>query len=131
MTTKMQEDVVLWGDECFGKAINLNPQERILRVLEESFEVAQVLGISEGAVIAQLLHTYSRPVGEINDELGGVTICLYLLAEALNINCEANFYQTLQKCWERINKIREKQKTKPVRADTHMNYQIPKMEVTR
>lgn len=122
MSQEMQEDVTLWGDQCFGNEINHNPQERILRLIEEAFEVAQVLKIPKGAIVAQLQHTYSRPVGEINDELAGVTICLYLLAEALGIDCDANFFFTLHKCWDRINEIREKQKTKPIRADTLTNY---------
>lgn len=72
-------------DRC-GKDSFEAPQERITRVLEEAFELAQVLGLDKKAIKALLKHVYSRPEGAVNQELAGVGVTLLALAESLGFN---------------------------------------------
>jgi NTP pyrophosphatase (non-canonical NTP hydrolase) len=95
----------------------MNKRERVLRLVEEATEVAQALGIPESDIHGQVRHTYSRPVGELLDEIGGTIVTLSALCSACDISLEDAAEKQLKKCWERIDVIREKQKVKPLQGD--------------
>jgi NTP pyrophosphatase (non-canonical NTP hydrolase) len=45
--------------------------------LEEAVEVAQAGDVSQEQAMAILQRTYSRPIGEINKEIGGLLVTIY------------------------------------------------------
>jgi NTP pyrophosphatase (non-canonical NTP hydrolase) len=99
--------------ECFGKTVTEDPVERNYRFLEEAGEVVQAGGLSEGEAHAIIRYVYSRPVGEIHQEVGGVLLCLSALATAHGLNMMEEAERELVRFENNMDKIREKQKTKP------------------
>lgn len=66
----------LLGDDAVD-----NTQERNHRFIEEAIELVQANGMSKSAVMALVDHVFSKPVGEIKQEAGGVlatftTLCV-------------------------------------------------------
>lgn len=59
---------------------------RARRMVEEALELAQSVGTSEEEARRVLEHVYSRPKGTPFQEVGGVTVTLMSLAEALGIS---------------------------------------------
>lgn len=83
--TERQDRVEAWARTCFGDAL-FNPRERVLRVLEEALELAQVEGISLDEVKHVAAHVFGRPVGDVLGELGGLrfTILAYAASRGLS-----------------------------------------------
>jgi len=69
------------GYECFN-----NKHERVLRATEEIVEAAQCLEIPEEQVHLLIKRVYSRPVGEIEQEIGGVGVTVLALCESLGVS---------------------------------------------
>lgn len=88
-----QQQCADWVIDTFGTAAMDSTEERLLRFAEEALEVLQAGGLSEERIDALKAHVYSRPVGEISQEIGGASVTLMLLAE--------NIGQSVQKC-ERV-----------------------------
>ncbi|SRR6266404_6318509 len=107
-----------WGDVCFGSTINTNKQERSYRFLEEALELVQAVGTSKEDAHKMVDYVYGRPVGSLTQEIGGVGITLHLLVWALRQDLNYLTEVELQRCWERIDKIRAKQLAKPIRVNT-------------
>lgn len=109
-----------WGDACFGEEINNSQLERIDRFVEESIELAQAMYAKLGykpeeikyRITKQTEHTLSRPVGEVEQEIGGVMITLLCLCNAIRVSLIDLTIRELNRCWNNIPKIREKQKSK-------------------
>lgn len=110
-----------WLKRCFSDNVAISTQERAIRLYEEVCELNQAEKVPLEILQAQLLHTYSRDIGELEQEGGGVMVCLLGWAEARGFN--------LQDLWEtefnRINepemivKIREKHAAKMNKAETN------------
>lgn len=115
-TVPLDRRIVHWGDECFGPRINRDLTERSYRFLEEALELVQALGITKEDASKLVDYTYSRPVGDPNQELGGVGITIYLLANACNTSLDDLTEIELRRCWTNLEKIRAKQQTKPIRS---------------
>ena len=81
-----QKQVQDWVARCFGTEVAIDPRERITRVMEESVELAQSLGMPEEAVHALVKYVYSRDVGTVGQEIGGVCITLLALCETLKLS---------------------------------------------
>lgn len=81
-----------WVEEVLtGRVFNRRIQA--FRTLEECMELVQTQGLSLEDVIRQAHWTYSRPVGEVKEEVGGLLLSLYTLCENLGISadgCEAD-----------------------------------------
>jgi hypothetical protein len=84
-----QSKVLAWAVENFGD-IAKNRDERAIRLAEEAIEVAQAEGVSLELIHRVAERVYSRPVGEIGREIGGVAITLDALAENLGRNAYAD-----------------------------------------
>lgn len=83
-----------WTVECFGDVEALSVPQRAYRLLEETIELAQAVGV-DGEKAAQLLaYTYSRPPGVVEQELGGVGVCLLAFGYAANLDVDA--YERLE-----------------------------------
>lgn len=62
------------------------PKERALRLLEESLELAQTLGVREVEMRRLVDHVQAKPIGSVRLELGGVLTTAFGCAEALRYN---------------------------------------------
>lgn len=81
-----------WAQKAFGGEV-INRRVRAFRFLEEAMELAQTQGLTLEDVYRQANYTFAREVGEVKQEIGGVTLSLYALAENLGISvdgCEAD-----------------------------------------
>ena len=113
---KYQGRVIGWLEQCFGVDIAKDKTERSYRFIEEALELVQATGTTKEEVLQLVDYVYGRPVGEVFQEVGGVMTTLPSLCHAWDIQM-ANAAETeLARCWERIDKIREKQKSKPYRS---------------
>lgn len=84
--------VGVWAERLFA-AGSRNRRIRALRFLEEAMELGQTQGLTFDDVVRQAQWTYGRPVGDVKQEIGGVTVSLYALAENLGVSvdgCEAD-----------------------------------------
>ena len=61
-----------WAKRAFGLEHTTNSKVRALRLLEEAIELAQAEGIKRHLVDHCTEIVYSRPVGQANQEIGGV-----------------------------------------------------------
>lgn len=90
-----QKAVTEWVESRFGVDVQTNVHERAMRFLEEAIELFQA---ADGKCTAEDAHklvdyVFSRPVGHQAQEIGGVMVTLYALAEQLWYkvdNCEAD-----------------------------------------
>lgn len=55
--------------------------ERGRRLLEETLELAQAVGVSREQALGHVERAYSRPPGAVDQELGQVVLCTAALAE--------------------------------------------------
>lgn len=121
-----QSRVGNWVNETFGTEVASDKKERIIRFLEEATELAQSIGMPKDVVSKIVDYVYSRPVGEIEQEIGGVCVTLAALANAFEIS----LIKTQEKELERVeaidkNLIRKKQNGKPIR-----NASVPEEMIT-
>lgn len=82
-----QQDVGAWTLEAFGPE-DYTPPVRARKLLEEAAEAAQAAGVTEEQALARVKHVYSRPIGDLADEVGGVGVTLLALAEAVGVNAD-------------------------------------------
>lgn len=82
--------VLQWAVNSFG-AIALNRDERAARMTEEAIEVAQVEGVPLEVIQRIAARVYSRPVGELGQEIGGLMVGLYALAANSGVDPDAEF----------------------------------------
>ncbi len=74
-----QTRVIKWVSLIFGVHVLLNKQERSERFIEEAIELVQACGLPEERVGVLLRRVYSRPVGKVGQEIGGVCVTLAAL----------------------------------------------------
>lgn len=107
-----QERVADWLHECFGSEVALSKLERTHRFLEEALELAQAGGCSRADALALVDYVYSRPVGDVSAETGGVLVTLAGMAEAYEIEMAAAGETELARNQARTSEIREKRARK-------------------
>jgi hypothetical protein len=112
--TTRQAQVAAWVREAFGDEIARDGIERALRVVEEVVELAQAVGVSAGALHHLIDYVFARPVGEEGQEIGGCFVTLYALAEARQIDADAQFEAELARIQrpEVIARVRRTQEEK-------------------
>lgn len=71
-----QTTVFNWVKEAFGVKIAMNVRERMTRFLEEAVELAQSEGLEWDEVNKIVAHVMSRPPGDPEQEVGGVSVTL-------------------------------------------------------
>lgn len=108
-----QARVKKWLVACFGKVIANDRRERSHRFLEEALELYQACGCPKAEALQMVDYVYSRPVGEIKQEIGGVLLTVAGLADAHSIDQEVAGEAELSRVWLHIEQIREKQARKP------------------
>lgn len=89
---RRQHAVADWCEQAFGAEQAASLPQRGLRLAEEAVEAAQAAGTPASVLHTLIDHVYSRPVGNLGQELGGVGVTLLALAHAAGKNadqCEA------------------------------------------
>lgn len=108
-----QKRVINWLMECFSMEICRDTVERNHRFLEESLELVQSLGCTASEAHQLVDYVYGRPVGEPEQEAGGVMVTLVALCFAADLDAQECGEKELARIWTKIDKIRAKQAAKP------------------
>lgn len=108
-----QQRVDEWVIACFGDAIRGDKVERNHRFLEESLELVQACGCTASEAHQLVDYVFSRPIGEPGQEVGGVMNTLAALCNINDLDMTREGDTELARCWDKIEKIRAKQKAKP------------------
>lgn len=108
-----QKRVREWLLTCFGQGFADPDQERAARLMEENLELFHAQGRSFEEVIALAKRVYSRPAGDVGRELGDVMVTLAALSEAIGHDMVKSGEAALERNWDRVDAIREKQANKP------------------
>lgn len=82
----------------FGTDLLLDRKERIRRFSEEALELMQSAGMDKAEVIRTMEHVYSRPAGELSQEVAGCGSTLMTL-------CEAHDYDFLRLVDEEVTRV--------------------------
>lgn len=108
-----EQRVSEWILTCFSEEISKDKTERCFRFIEESLELAQSLGMTKEQVIQLVDYTFNRPLGEPNQEVGGVMVTLAALTSACDLNLQYSAIVELMRINSKIDKIRAKHFNKP------------------
>ncbi len=111
--TSYQRRVEDWLEACFPPSVRSDRSERTHRFLEEALELAQANGCSRTDAIALVDYVFGRPMGQPDQEVGGVMVTLASLCSASQINMDEAGARELERNWDRIEAIRAKQQAKP------------------
>lgn len=103
----------LWLHACFGEQLSNDLSQRSHRFLEEALELVQASDIPATEAYQLVDYVYGRPIGQKNQEVGGVmlTLAAYCLASKIDMNECAEI--ELDRVWTKIELIRQKQAAKP------------------
>jgi len=114
---RFQVRVATWMQETFGPEVSADYTERGFRFGEEAIELLQANGTTKEDVLKLVDYVYSRPVGELSQEVGGTMVTLAALCEArgLNLAALANDEQTRVEQPAVRAKIQRKQEDKRAR----------------
>lgn len=96
-----QRRVAEWAALAFGKEEATSIPQRGLRLLEEAIELYQACGCGESQAHDLVTYVFSRPKGEIGQELGGVAVTTLVLAAAAGVSADT------EECRE-INRVMSK-----------------------
>jgi Predicted pyrophosphatase len=83
-----QHHVHNWCVAAFGDDHARSIEQRGIRLAEEAIEAAQASGCKAEMVHRLVDHIYGKPVGELDQELGGVGVTLLALAHAAGIDAD-------------------------------------------
>lgn len=108
-----QKRVDEWVLTCFGQEIAKDVTERNHRFLEEALELVQTTGATQSECHQLVDYVFGRPVGETNQEIGGVMVTLVALCNAINHDAAEAGETELKRIWTKVEKIRAKQAAKP------------------
>lgn len=99
-----------WATRCFGPEHVTNWGIRALRLVEEAIELCQALGVPKEKVLQCTETVYARPVGDAQQELGGVLLTTHILCESMALDADDIFERELRRVLK-----------KPVREMTKRN----------
>lgn len=77
-----------WALAAFGKNEARLPEQRALRLVEESIEAAQACGCDPAQLHKLIDFVFARPVGDLAQELGAVGLTLLLCADAATLSAD-------------------------------------------
>ena len=92
-----QRSVSTWVISTFGESA-MHPTIRAMRFLEEAIELVQACGLTLEEVDRVAGVVYSRPVGEVSQEVGGTRLTLAALCEAMHV--DGDIAATVE--WDRV-----------------------------
>lgn len=77
-----------WAQAAFGAQQASSLPQRAVRLLEEALEAYQAAGGDRDMARQLVDFVFGRPVGSLHQELGGVGVCVLLLAAAANLSAD-------------------------------------------
>lgn len=103
-----------WLRIVFGN--DTDKEERALRFGEEALELIQSLGVTREQAADLVTQVFDKPVGETEQELGGVMVTLASLCAVAELDAEQAFETEFDRCEqpETIEKIKNKHANKLV-----------------
>lgn len=110
---EFQFEVRDWLEECLGQEVADDKRERGHRLLEEALELVQANGCSREEALQLVDYVYGRPVGVLEQEVGGVACTLAALCSAEEVSLEDCAWRELDRIRLSMDKIRAKQASKP------------------
>ena len=117
-TEFFQSTVNSWLMSIFSPEHVQSLEERNQRFFEEATELVQSNNMSKETAHKLVDYVYDRPLGEPEQEVGGVMNTLAALCNALGINIGEQAFVEICRCIENSDKIKAKQKLKPVISDS-------------
>lgn len=111
--SEFQDRVHSWMLACFGEEIAGDSIERNHRFLEEALELVQACGCTRDEAHQLVDYVFNRPLGEREQEVGGVMVTLAALCLAQHLDMRVAGETELARVWTKIEVIRAKQATKP------------------
>jgi hypothetical protein len=108
-----QQRVEPWLLACFGEQIAADTIERNHRFLEEALELVQACGCTQSEAHQLVDYVFGRPVGEVQQEAGGVMVTLAALCRAQGLSMHEAGEKELARIWTKVEAIRAKQAAKP------------------
>jgi hypothetical protein len=115
MYMQYQSEVMEWLEKTFGNKIAYSKEERSLRFLEEALELVQSTGMPKEKALEMLDYVYSRPVGDLPQEVGGVYVCLAALCGAHKEDMEELGKRELERVRDKSEEIKRKHESKTLR----------------
>lgn len=105
-----QARVRQWLVKCFGPLLTEKKEERNERFAEESVELLQAAGFPLERLISVAKEVYSKPPGEIGQEMAGTATTLAAMAHAYRVDLHEAVTRELDRIEqpEVMNKIRLK-----------------------
>lgn len=113
MNRRLQIRMWQWLLHVFPPAIVFDKKERAHRFGEEALELLQASDVSKEEVLQLVDYVYGRLKGEQYQEVGGVMFTLFMLCHINHVDAIDAAEDELHRAWTMVDKIREKQKTKP------------------
>lgn len=102
-----------WVVECFGDHGLRDVDHRNRRFLEEAGELVQSAGMPEDEALAVIRYAFSRPAGDVHQEVGGVMMTLAAHCTATGHDMTAEGERELARVWTKVEAIRAKEAAKP------------------
>ena len=116
MAGYFQRRVAEWMAVCFPPAVCADREERTHRFLEEALELAQASGCLRADAYRLVDYVFSREMGRVEVEVGGVMVTLAALCSAFEVDMTVAADRELERNWSRIEAIRRKQASRPERS---------------
>lgn len=123
-----QRQVHRWMLKCFGGQITADRMERNHRFLEEALELVQANGCTQSEARQLVDYVFGRPVGDPDQEVGGVMVTLAALCTASGLEMQAAGERELSRIWTKVEQIRAKQAAKPKHSPLPMAVDAPAIE---
>lgn len=92
-----QKIVAEWCRAAFGDKQATALPQRGVRLLEEAIEAYQAAGGYKTMAHLLVDFVFERPVGQLNQELGGVAVTLLALAQAAGLSADAEEVREIQR----------------------------------
>lgn len=102
-----------WLVACFTEDFDSEEHAREARFIEEAIELFQAKGRSFEELISVAKYVYSRPMGEVYQEVGGVMTTLAALCIVSKLDMHEAGETELARIWTKVDAIRAKQANKP------------------
>lgn len=116
-----QQRVQPWMMDCFGPEISADRIERNHRFLEEALELVQACGCTASEAHQLVDYVFGRPMGDKQQEVGGVMVTLAALCLAQGLDMHAAGDVELARIWTKVEAIRAKQAAKPKHSPLPMH----------
>jgi NTP pyrophosphatase (non-canonical NTP hydrolase) len=102
-----------WCCAAFGISEGMSIPQRAIRLLEEAAEVAQAAGVNEHLAHSLLYYVWSRPAGQLGQEIGGVGVTVLALAHAAGLSAEEEEKREVARILSKpLSHFRERNKAK-------------------